>query len=65
MNVTVMSRRNAVLYCGQKNSDKSVMISISDPRMVYDDEPFVSEENGILEVLVAKRGPSTTFSAGI
>lgn len=51
MNVTVMSRRNAVLYCGQKNSDKSVMISISDPRMVYDDEPFVSEENGILDIL--------------
>ena len=51
MNVTVMSRRNAVLYCGQKNSDKSVMTSISDPRMVYDGEPFVSEENGILDIL--------------
>ncbi len=51
MNVTVMGRRNAVLYCGQKNPDKSVMISISDPRMVYDSEPFVSAENGILAIL--------------
>jgi len=51
MNVTVMSRRNAVLYCGQKNPDKSVMISISDPRMVYNDEPFISEDNGITDML--------------
>lgn len=44
MNVTVMSRRNAVLYCGQKNPDKSVMISISDPRMVYDSEPYLDSD---------------------
>jgi len=46
-----MSRRNAVLYCGQKNSQKTVMISISDPRMVYNDEPFISEDNGITDML--------------
>ncbi len=51
LKVTVMSRRNAVLYCGQKNPDKSVMISISDPRMVYDSEPFASPANGIIDIL--------------
>lgn len=51
MNVTVMSRHNAVRYCGQNNPDSSVMISISDPRMVYDSEPFITEENKILDIL--------------
>ncbi len=51
MNVTVMSRKNAIRYCGQKNPEPTVMISISDSRMAYDDEPFASTENGIVDIL--------------
>jgi len=51
MNVTIMSRKNAVRYCGQKNPEPSVMISISDPRMAYDDKPYTSVENKIIDIL--------------
>lgn len=51
MNVTVMSRANAVRYCRQKNPEPTAIISISDPYMGYADEPFCSEENKIRGIL--------------
>ena len=51
MNVTVMNRKNAVQYSKQKNSEHTVMISISDPRMIYESEAIVNKENGILDIL--------------
>ena len=51
MNVTVMSRKNAIAYCKQKNPEDSVMISISDPRLAYMDEPFRSDENKVTDIL--------------
>lgn len=51
MNISVMSRSNAIRYCYQPHTGKSVMISISDPRMIYTSAPFTSNENGIHAIL--------------
>lgn len=51
MNVTMMSRKNAITYCKQKNPEESVMISISDPRQTYLDDPICSDENKVVDIL--------------
>lgn len=51
MNVTVMSRWDAVFYCYEPHDVPTVMISISDPNMQYAASPFCSEENKVLELL--------------
>ena len=51
MNVTVMSRRDAIKYCYQPHSQRVIMISISDPYETYMRGPFSSHENGIAAVL--------------
>ena len=47
MNVTVMSRWDAVFYCYNPHTEPTVMISISDTHMQYAAEPFCSEENKV------------------
>lgn len=54
MKVTVMNRHSAVYYCYKENDVKTLMISISDPRMKYGTFPFVSENNQIAEILQLK-----------
>ena len=51
MNVTVMSRWDAVFYCYNPHAEPTVMISISDPHMQYAAAPFSSEENRVLQIL--------------
>ena len=51
IDVTVMSRRAAVEYCHNRQRSPSVIISISDPNMVYDDAPFCSKENRVTAIL--------------
>ena len=51
MNVTVMSRKDAIQYCYKPHSQKVIMISISDPYETYMRGPFVSGENGVTAVL--------------
>lgn len=51
MNVTIMSRRDAVRYCYQPHETQTVMISISDPLMLYDSAPFASPGNRIHGIL--------------
>ena len=49
--VTVMSRENAVQCCREKHRQPSVIISISDPNRTYDTGPFCSKENGVTAIL--------------
>ena len=49
--VQVLSRREAIRYCEQRHRGESVIISISDPNMVYDAEPFCSPENRVTAIL--------------
>ena len=51
MKVRVMSRKEAFVYCSLPHEKPAVMISVSDPNMIYDYAPFVSETNGIKEIL--------------
>lgn len=51
MNVTVMSRKDAVRYCHQKHERDTVMISISDPCMEYGSAPFSTAENRVRHIL--------------
>lgn len=49
--VVVMSREAAVQYCREKHRQPSVIISISDPHMRYDEAPFCSQENRVAAIL--------------
>ena len=49
--VYVMSREAAVQYCRDRHREESVIISISDPHMHYDEEPFCTEENRVMDIL--------------
>ena len=51
MNISVMSRSEAIRYCHQPHMAKTVMISISDPNLEYPSRPFISEKNGIVSLL--------------
>lgn len=51
MQITVMSRANAVSYCHRSHEKKSVIISISDPYFLYSAAPFTSRTNGVVGVL--------------
>lgn len=50
-NVTILSRRDAMRYCYRPHPFPSVMISISDPSMVYETAPFFSPSNLVLGIL--------------
>jgi len=50
MNVTVMSRDDAIRYCHKWHETKTVMISISDPYMAYFSAPFCSSTNNVLAI---------------
>lgn len=51
MNVSVMSRADAVRYCHQPHDNKTVIISISDPYIRYPSQPFSSDKNGVVFVV--------------
>ncbi len=51
MRVRVMGRKEAFTYCSLPHEQPAVMISVSDPNMYYDCEPFASSENGVQEIL--------------
>ena len=51
MRVQVMSRKEAYVYCSLPHEKPSMMISVSDPRMIYDYSPYVSDTNGVKEIL--------------
>ena len=53
LKVTILSRHDAVAFCHKPNNSKerTVMISISDPNMIYTSAPFVSKDNGLLSIL--------------
>ena len=46
-----MSRSEVVQYCQEKQKKPSVVISISDPYIVYDNAPFCSSENRVFDIL--------------
>lgn len=47
----VLSRGDAIIYCYKPHKVKTIMISISDPNMIYEHTPFCSPENGIQSIL--------------
>ena len=51
MQVRVMGRKEAFVYCSLPHEKPAVMISVSDPHMVYDYTPFVSDTNGVKAIL--------------
>ena len=51
MEVYVMSRKAAVEYCRGRHRQPSVIISISDPSLEYDEAPFRTEENRVEDIL--------------
>ena len=46
-----MSRSEVVQYCQEKQKKPSVVISISDPYIVYDNAPFCSSPNRVFDIL--------------
>ena len=46
-----MSRAAAIRYCQNKQEKQSVIISISDPNMIYTSQPFCSQENRVTAIL--------------
>lgn len=51
MNVTVMSRYDAIKYCREQHDTPAVMISISDPYIEYlDGGTFCTDQNKILAI---------------
>lgn len=50
MSVVVMSRDAAIRYCNEYHNKPIIMISISDPYLTYDSEPFCSEKNQVLAI---------------
>lgn len=51
MNITIMNRGDAVRYCNKEHSEKVIIISISDPYMIYTSKPHRGKNNGVLDVL--------------
>ena len=51
MSVTVMSRKDAISYCHKPHENPAVMISVSDPYMVYLPMPFCSKQNKLKCIL--------------
>ncbi len=50
MNVVVMSRDAVIRYCNEYHNKPVIMISISDPYLTYDSEPFCSEKNQVIAI---------------
>lgn len=51
MNVTVMSRYDAIEYCKRPHDTPVIMISVSDPYIQYrDGGPFCTDQNNILAI---------------
>lgn len=49
--IEIMGRREACDYCREAHDESCVIISISDPRMLYYEEPFASLENEVIDIL--------------
>lgn len=54
LKVQVTTRFGAYDYCKQNDNVDSVMISISTPKRVYDYTPFISDSNGVKDILFLK-----------
>lgn len=52
MKITIMSRHDAVQYCNKQNDEKTIIISISDPYMVYTSKPHKGKNSGVLDILM-------------
>lgn len=50
MNVSVMSRTEAIRYCKSSHENRVIMVSISDPYIQYFSEPFCSKENKVVAI---------------
>lgn len=51
MNITVVSRSDAIDFCNHAHLAQFVMISISNPYTEYESQPFKSEKNNIVDIL--------------
>ena len=51
MEVIVMSRSETIKYCHRAQSTPAVIISITDPNMIYTTRPFCSAENLVKAIL--------------
>ena len=51
MNISVMSRYDAIRHCHYPHKRPTAIISISDPNMIYTSEPFVSDTANIVDNL--------------
>lgn len=51
MNITIMNRCDAIRYCHKEHDEKTIIISISDPYMVYKSEPHRGKNNGVMGIL--------------
>ena len=54
MNIDVMSRNNAIKHCYQRHKNPTVIVSISDPNMIYTSAPFISNDKSISSVVNVK-----------
>lgn len=45
-----MSRDAAIRYCNEYHNKPIIMISISDPYLTYDNEPFCSKKNQVIAI---------------
>ena len=51
MRIRVMNRKEAFAYCCLPHEKATVMISVSDPNMIYDCTPYASDTSGVREIL--------------
>ena len=51
MNVTIMSRGDAIRYCHRRHNEKTILISISDPYIIYTSKPQKIRDSGVLDIL--------------
>lgn len=51
MEILAMSRTRAIQYCQMAHRRSSVMVSISDPNMVYSSSPYTTKENRVEAIL--------------
>lgn len=51
MKISVVSRSEVIRYCHMAHDAPAVIISISDPNMIYTTRPFCSVENRVIAIL--------------
>ena len=51
MNITIMSRSDCIRYCHKEHDNETIIISISDPYMVYSSKPERTRKNKVVSIL--------------